>query len=50
MRLEIKIKKLTDFFDFNLLDFKKTDNQSLIKKSEKTKLKKLKMNLSDRKK
>ena len=41
MRLKIKIKKLTDFFVFNLLDFKKTDNQSLIKKSVKTELKKL---------
>ena len=47
---KIEIKKLTDFFVFNLLDFKKTDNQSVMKKSEKTELKKLKMNLLDRKK
>ena len=34
IRIKIKVKKLTDFFDFNLLDFKKTDYQSIIKRSK----------------
>ena len=34
-RLKIEIKKLTDFFVFNLLNFKEKDDQSLIKKVKK---------------